>query len=270
MKLLRSLYARPEIVRGQQCAEARRRGRCWAVVQRRRPGPRCRCRHAEPLWLAERHQTLRPGRGLAAQRLVAGREDVRTPATPVVALSACSVRCADVRVQSVKRTSGVHASGVHASGAMQVCPDGRVSGVRGSAAALSEPRWPVEWLGGRAAPVGAMGSTCRRGPRAAWSPARMGSEGRDGAALAVGGSHEGRWRIWAAVSHAHRLRRRLAAWPTRELVQRQGAGRLAGEHENERVLTSPPAGAFGQVVDVMPDHGAGPGGSDHAPWSLGW
>ena len=54
------------------------------------------------------------------QRLVAGREDVRTPATPVVALSACSVRCADVRVQSVKRTSGVHASGVHASGAMQV------------------------------------------------------------------------------------------------------------------------------------------------------
>ena len=97
-----------------------------------------------------------------------------------------------------------------------------------------------------------------------------GSEGRDGAALAVGGSHEGRWRIWAAVSHAHRLRRRLAAWPTRELVQRQGAGRLAGEHENERVLTSPPAGAFGQVVGVMPDHGAGPGGSDHAPWSLGW
>ena len=152
----------------------------------------------------------------------------------------------------------------------QMCPDGRVSGVRGSAAALSEPRWPVEWLGGRAAPVGAMGSTCRRGPRAAWSPARMGSEGRDGAALAVGGSHEGRWRIWAAVSHAHRLRRRLAAWPTRELVQRQGAGRLAGEHENERVLTSPPAGAFGQVVGVMPDHGAGPGGSDHAPWSLGW
>jgi hypothetical protein len=27
------------------------------------------------------------------------------------------------------------------------CPDGRVSGVRGSAAALSGPRWPVEWLG---------------------------------------------------------------------------------------------------------------------------
>jgi hypothetical protein len=31
--------------------------------------------------------------------------------------------------------------------------------------------------------------------------------------------------------------------PTRELVQRQGAGRLAGEHENEQVLTNPPAGA---------------------------
>jgi hypothetical protein len=36
-----------------------------------------------------------------------------------------------------------------------------------------------------------------------------------------------------AASQAHRLRRRLAVWPTRELVQRQGAGRLAGEHENE-------------------------------------
>ena len=163
---------------------------------------------------------------------------------------------ANVRCPRVRCHAGVRTDGSPVSAALQPrCPD-RAGPWNGSVR--------------RAAPVGAMGSTCRRGPRAAWSPARMGSEGRDGAALAVGGSHEGRWRIWAAVSHAHRLRRRLAAWPTRELVQRQGAGRLAGEHENERVLTSPPAGAFGQVVGVMPDHGAGPGGSDHAPWSLGW
>jgi hypothetical protein len=32
------------------------------------------------------------------------------------------------------------------------CPDGRVSGVRGSAAALSGPRWPVEWLGAAGRP----------------------------------------------------------------------------------------------------------------------
>jgi hypothetical protein len=70
------------------------------------------------------------------------------------------------------------------------CPDGRTSGVRGSAAALSAP-----WDGSvrPAVPLDAMGSTCRRGPRAAWSPApHTGLKGRDGAALAVGGSHEGR------------------------------------------------------------------------------
>jgi hypothetical protein len=50
------------------------------------------------------------------------------------------------------------------------CPDGRASGVRGSAAALSAP-----WDGSvrPAVPLDAMGSTCRRGPRAAWSPARI-------------------------------------------------------------------------------------------------
>jgi hypothetical protein len=46
-----------------------------------------------------------------------------------------------------------------------------------------------------------------------------------------------------------------AAWPTRELVQRQGAGRLAGEHENTQVLTSPPQVRPGQVAGVVPDHG---------------
>ena len=73
--------------------------------------------------------------------------------------------------------------------------------------------------------------------------------------LAVGGSREGRHQTWAAPSHAHRLRRRLAAWPTRELVQRQGAGGLAGEHGKEQVLPSPLQGRPGQVAGVVLDMG---------------
>ena len=41
----------------------------------------------------------------------------------------------------------------------------------------------------------------------------------------------------------------------RELVQRQGAGRLAGERAREQVLTSPPQVRLGQVADVMLDMG---------------
>jgi hypothetical protein len=86
--------------------------------------------------------------------------------------------------------------------------------------------------------------------------------------LAVGGSHEGRLTC-AAASHAHRLRRRPAALPTRELVQRQGAGRLAGEHENEQVLTSPLAGGSWAGCRRGPTRGW-TGSGDHARWSLGW
>jgi len=71
--------------------------RCWAVVQRRGQGHGAGVVTAVPSWVAKRPQTLRPGRGLAAQRVVAGREDVRTPTMPVVALSASAVRRADVR-----------------------------------------------------------------------------------------------------------------------------------------------------------------------------
>jgi hypothetical protein len=136
------------------------------------------------------------------------------------------------------------------------CPDGRASGVRGSAAALSGPRWTLEWLGAPGRPRwaqwvrGAAVVRGRRGRLPAW-----GLTGRDGAGLAVGGSHEGRRQTWAAASQAHRLGRRLAAWPIRELVQRQGVGRLAGGHENTQVLTSSRQVCPGRVAGVVPDHG---------------
>jgi hypothetical protein len=46
----------------------------------------------------------------------------------------------------------------------------------------------------------------------------------------------------------------LAAWPTRELVQRQDAGRLAGEQGRSR-CSQIPAGAPWASCRLMPDHG---------------
>jgi hypothetical protein len=128
-------------------------------------------------------QMRQPKRGLGAQPAVAvavAVEDVRTPATPVVARSASSVRRAGVRpmvrrtsgVQtSGVQTSGVHATGVHATGAVRVSGRTRLRCPR-PASALSEAL--------DAECVGAVGSLrwaqqVRRaavGPRAAWSPDR--------------------------------------------------------------------------------------------------
>jgi hypothetical protein len=182
--------------------------RCCAVVQRRRPGRGAGVVTTEPSWVAKRPQTLGSGRGLAAQRVVAGRQDVRTPATPVVALSASSVRRADVRpighadvrcprvrCPRDRCHPGVRTDGPPVSAALQPrCPH-RAGPWNGSVRA-GRPRW-AQWVR-RAAVV--------RGRRSRL-PA-SGLTGRDGAALVVGGSHEGRQQTWAAASQAHRLRRR--------------------------------------------------------------
>jgi hypothetical protein len=195
---------------------------------------------AEPSWVAKRPQTLRPGRGLTAQRVVAGREDVRTPATPVVALSASSVRRADVRPigQADVRCPRVR------------CHPGVRTDTRPVSAAL-QPRCPHRagpWNGSvrRAIPVGRNGFDVPPWSAAAWSPARIGPEGKGWCWVGRGWLARGsRADLGRRIARAQAAAppRRLAAWPTRELVQRQGAGRLAGEHENEQVLTSPPAGA---------------------------
>jgi hypothetical protein len=183
-------------------------------------------------------------RGRAAQRVVAGREDVRTPARPVVALSASSGPRWG-RPSSV-RASGVQASGVQASGASG-CPDGHAP-----VSAALPPRFPRRagprsWLGVAGRPsVGRSGSTCRRGPRAAWSPACIGPDGkgRGGGCrcLLAGGSTLAQGRRLAGVPAAAPPGRRAdtGAGPG------QGAGRVAREAW-DRAAAHRPAGRPGQV-----------------------
>jgi hypothetical protein len=171
-------------------------------------------------------------------------------------LSASSVRRADVRPIGHADVRPVSTRPVSTRPVPSRCPDGRASGVRGSAAALSAPRWPLEWLGAASRPGWAQWvrrAAVIRGRRGRL-PA-SGLKGRDGAALAVGGSHEGRRQTWAAASHAHR--RRLAASPP----GRQGSWSSArvpvgwlrarehpGAHQSPQVRP-------GQAAGVVPDHG---------------
>jgi hypothetical protein len=184
-------------------------------------------------------------------------EGVRTPITPFVVLSASSVRRMDVR-PLVGQASGVQATGVHAT-VRSGCPDGHASSVRvrciGTVRTALDPG--VRRCGGVAHPwahrVGDVAvvrerlgrrSPSRRCPNRAW-------RGRDGRSLAVRGSH-GSTAHLAAASPAHRLRRLAdhGRW-----FQRQGAGRLAGEHEKEQVLPSLQQVRPGSVAGVMPAMG---------------
>jgi len=175
-------------------------------------------------------------------------------------------------VQPVERTSSIRASGVHASGVQchPRCPDGPGSGVRGAAAALSAPRWPLEWLG-----VAGRPGRAQRVDVAPWSAGGVvacRASGRTGRGWCGVG------RGWLARGSTLGQGRRLAGVPAAAPPGRradtgagpgQGAGRVAGEHGAEQVLTGP-AGRPGQVAGVVPDHGPGSRGGDHAGWSLGW
>jgi hypothetical protein len=167
-------------------------------------------------------QMRQPKRGLGAQPAVAvavAVEAVRTPATPVVARSASSVRRAGVRPvvrrTSGVRTSGVRTSGVHTTGAVRVSGRTRLR-CPWPASALSEALDAGMRRCGGQPPLGAAGSTCRRGARAAWSPARAEPTRTGWSWVGVEGSHEGRG------PPAPRLRPALAAWPTK------GAGPVPG------------------------------------------
>jgi hypothetical protein len=123
------------------------------------------------------------------------------------------------------------------------CPDGQASGIRGlCASALSAPRRI------RTASV--------RRDRPRWAH-------RVDVLLSTAGLGRGIARTgWGAA---------LAAWPTRSLVQRQAAGRLAGSREGAATHKSPGGCVVrgGQVAGVTPDHGLD-GSGDHAEWSLRW
>jgi hypothetical protein len=215
--------------------------RCAAVQWRRRSGPRRRCCHRGAVIGWPSGPDAATQARLAAQRVVAGRQDVRTPATPVVALSASSVRRADVRP--------IGRADVRCP--RDWCPRDRPPdrfhpGVRTDrppvSAALQPPclRRAGPWNGSveRAAPLGAAGSTCRRGPPAAWSPARIRSDGKGWCCVG---------RAWLARgfdgSPDHRFAdapaaRRLPG-PTRALVQRQGAVRLVGSTRRSKCSPAP-------------------------------
>jgi hypothetical protein len=196
---------------------------------------------------------------------VAGREDVRTPAGPVVACPL--VRSAvGMSVRPVERTSSIQVSGVQASGASR-CPDGQAL-----VSAALPPRCPRRAgprsgsVAGR--PAGRSGSTCP-GPRAGWAPARIGPDGKGMCGgcrcLLAGGSTVARAAAWPAS----RRRRRLGpGGPTRAGPGpgcRPGGG---GAWDAEGASPVPPQGV-GAVAGVVPDHGLGPRGGDHAEWSLG-
>ena len=174
-----------------------------------------------------------PGEIWPPQRVVAGRE--RCPDTGHAGRRPVRVLCPPCGRPS-NRSSGrpVSTRPVSTRPVPSRCPDGWASGVCGSAAALSAPRWPWNGSVRRAVPLGAMASTCRRGPRAAWSSARMGLKGRDGAAVAVGGSQEVDDRPEPAASHAHRLPPgRQGSWPSARVpVGWLGSTRRAGAHQS--------------------------------------
>jgi hypothetical protein len=119
-----------------------------------------------------------------------GRADVQRP----------GVRCPGVRCIQVSGRTGLR------------CPRRCRRAVR---AALD-----LEWLGVAGRPrVGRSGSTCRRGPRPAWSPAGIGPDGKGWCGVGRAGSQEGDRSPGPAAWPASRLGRGLAAGPTRALVQ---------------------------------------------------
>jgi hypothetical protein len=231
---------------------------CRAVLGscqwRRRSGPQRRCRRRGAV-LGGRAPpgAVTPGE-VGPPSGGRRREDVRTPAGLVVALSAPRSR-RGTSVQPVERTSnvqcpmsGVPVSGVQAS-AVQVsgrtglrCPRHCRRAVR---VALD-----LEWLGMGAAgwaqwvevpPVSVGG----------WSPA-SGLTGSDGAAVGRARRPRGRPSPRADAWPASRLRRRLAAGPTRA-GPGPGAGRV-GEPGTSRCSPVPRQGVWA-VAGVVPDHG---------------
>jgi hypothetical protein len=252
---------------GEQCAEARpHAGRCWQLssggggpAAAQVPSPRSRPGSSAPGAVT--------GRGRTARRVVAGREGVRTSARPVVALSA-------------------------SSGPPWGCPSNRSSGrpvsrrpvsrrpghpgVRTDRPLVSaalpprDPRRAGLWSGsvGRAAPAGRSESTC---PVSAGGvvacPHRAGRKGRGR-----------RWpclpRTTVDRSQGRRLPGVPAAAPPGRRADRGCWSRARvpagwrGSMGQSR-CSQAPAGRPGLVAGVMPGHGPGPRGGDHAGWSLG-
>jgi hypothetical protein len=183
--------------------------------------------------------------------------------------------CGRTSVQLVGWTSGVHASGVQGVR----CPRDRGDpGVRtdtrpvsaAAAAALSAPRWTRNPSVRGQATLGAAGWTCRWSVSGLVVAARIGPGGT--------GMVEG-CRAWLAPGSTPGLGRRFAGVqaaaprspPRRpwKLVQRQVPAGRRGEQGREQVLQAP-AGSSWAGCRRAGRPWAGPGGGDHARWSLRW
>jgi hypothetical protein len=194
-------------------------------------------------------------------------EDVRTPASPslpcprprsgrgdVRPTGRADIRCSCVRCPGV-RCPGVRGRRVSGRTGRR-CPRHHRRAVR---------RWTPEWLGvaGRAQRVDVPPWSA-----AAWSPAGIGPNRK---------AIVRRW-PWLARMRVDRspgppLGRRPgcgAAWP----AGRHGRWSRArvpagwGSPGRSRCSSVPPQGVWA-VTGVVPDHGLGPGGGDHAAWSVG-
>jgi hypothetical protein len=230
-----------------------------AQLPRQRGGT---CRHRGAVIGCRAPKTVQPERGLG--RPAGGRRHRGRRGCPDAGHAVRrSLRRADVRPLGRAGVRCPRASGVQATGVIQVSGQTGVGQTGVRCPRPLRPRCPHRAGSRRSVPrdspgladrVRRVAVVCerlgRRCPNAAWL-------GRDGRALAVRGWHEGRRQAWAAASQSHRLRRRSPPGRPRELVQRQGAGRLAGEHARQ-VLTSPSQARLGQVAGVLLDHGRDP------------
>jgi hypothetical protein len=221
-----------------------------AVQWRRRSGRGAGAITAEPSWVE------RPGRRDRARSdcPAAGRRSRGCPDAGQT--GRCPVRLVrstvGMSVQPVERTSGVQASGASR------CPGH--PGVRTDRPLVSaalpprDPRRAGLWSGSVGGPP-QPGAASRRAPcpRAAWSPARIGPDGKGGGGVGRACLARRLTVARAAAWPASRLRRRLAAGPTAGAGPGQGASRVAGEHGTEQVLPGPRRASWaGRRCDARP------------------
>jgi hypothetical protein len=211
---------------------------------------------AEPSWVAKRRRRCDPGEvwassGWSPVARMSGHRPRRS--------SPCPRPLSAVRpsVQSVKRTSGVRCPRVRCPrGRCHRWPDGRACGVRGAAAALSAPRWPLEWLGAAGRPRGAQ--WVRRAAVVRGRPPASELDGKGWCCVGRG------WLARGSPDLGRRIARAQAAAPPRRLADK-GAGPApgcrsvgGGAPERAGAHQSPGRWVLGRLP-AWPDHGAGQG-----------
>jgi hypothetical protein len=240
-----------------------------------------RCRHCGAVIGCRAPQTLQPERGL--RRPAGGRRRRGRPGRPDTGHAvrrAVRVRCppcGQTSVQRVGRTSGVQASGVQASG-VQASGVMRVSGQTGVRCPRPlQPRCPHR-AGSRIRRCGGTGHGRRSGLDVSpWSVSGLGvaariGPGEEGMVVrqAVCGWHEWRRQTWPPLRTRRlgRRARRLGDQGSWSSARCRWGGR--GSTGKEQGRTRRPAGASWAGCRRDARHGAGPGGGDHAGWSLRW